>query len=81
MPLRDRGLVTRRGFDTIDCWLNLPAERQFIFMKDEEAVKAGVLYLATQGSDATKVWYIVTPERPVEASAPLVMLAGAEAFF
>src|SRR5450830_739126 len=30
---------------TIDFWLNLPAERQFIFLKDEEAAKAGVAYL------------------------------------
>ncbi len=64
---------------TIDFWLNLPAERQFIFLKDEEAARTGVAYLASRGAQAVKVWYIVTKDRPVEASAPVVIAAGAEA--
>ncbi len=64
---------------TIDFWLNLPAERQFIWLKDEDATKTGVAYLASRGAQAVKVWYIVTKERPVEASAPAVLAAGAEA--
>lgn len=43
---------------TLDHWLNLPAERQFIFLKDEAAAKDGVHYLAAHGSKAVKVWYI-----------------------
>src|SRR5262252_534660 len=64
---------------TIDFWLNLPAERQFLFLKDPEAARAGVRYLAARGASAAKIWYIVTPEQTVEASAPAVMAAGEEA--
>jgi imidazolonepropionase-like amidohydrolase len=61
---------------TADHWLNLPAERQFIYLKDPETAPAGVGYLATHGSDAVKVWYIVSAERTVEDSAPSVLAAG-----
>jgi imidazolonepropionase-like amidohydrolase len=64
---------------TIDFWLNLPAERQFIFLKDEEAAKAGVAYLASRGAQAVKLWYVVTADRPVQASEAAVLAAGAEA--
>ncbi len=64
---------------TVDFWLNLPAERQFIHLKDPEAGRAGVRYLAAQGADAVKVWYIVTKDQPVEDSAPAVLAAGEEA--
>ncbi len=65
---------------TLDHWLNLAAERQFIVLKDVESARTGVRYLATQGSKAVKVWYIVrAPNLPVEASAPAVMAAGEEA--
>jgi imidazolonepropionase-like amidohydrolase len=64
---------------TIDFWLNLPAERQFIHLKDADAARSGARYLAARGADAVKVWYIVTPEQTVEASAPAVLAAGEEA--
>jgi len=64
---------------TIDFWLNLPGERQFIFLKDAESAKTGVSYLASRGAQAVKVWYVVTPERPVEASEAAVLAAGDEA--
>ena len=64
---------------TLDHWLNLPAERQFIVLKDTESAKSGVHYLASQGSKAVKVWFIVNQQLPVEASTPGVMAAGEEA--
>ena len=64
---------------TIDFWLNLPAERQFIHLKDPDAGRAGVRYLAARGADAVKIWFLVTPEQTVEASTPAVMAAGDEA--
>ena len=64
---------------TIDHWVNLPAERQFIYLKDADAARAGVRYLAAHGADAVKVWYVVSKERPVEASAEAVLAAGEEA--
>jgi imidazolonepropionase-like amidohydrolase len=64
---------------TLDHWLNLPAERQFIHLHDEASARDGVKYLASHGSRAIKVWYIVTPQLPVEGSAPAVNAAGDEA--
>jgi imidazolonepropionase-like amidohydrolase len=64
---------------TLDHWLNLPAERQFIVLKDAESAKNGVHYLASQGSKAIKVWFIVSQQLPVEGSTPGVMAAGEEA--
>jgi imidazolonepropionase-like amidohydrolase len=63
----------------VDFWLNLPGERQFLFLKDPEAAREAVRYLAARGANAVKVWYIVTPQRSVEASAPSVAAAGEEA--
>jgi imidazolonepropionase-like amidohydrolase len=64
---------------TLDHWLNLPAERQFMLLKDAESARAGVSYLRSIGSDAVKLWYIVRPDLTVEPSAPAVMAAGEEA--
>ncbi|HYM62766.1 MAG TPA: amidohydrolase family protein [Thermoanaerobaculia bacterium] len=64
---------------TLDHWLNLPAERQFMLLKDADAARAGVHYLKARGSHAVKVWYIVQPNLTVEASAPAVTAAGEEA--
>src|SRR5947209_18799759 len=64
---------------TLDHWLNLPAERQFIHLTDEASAKTGVDYLTSQGARAIKVWYIVSPELPVEKSEPGVVAAGAAA--
>jgi imidazolonepropionase-like amidohydrolase len=65
---------------TLDHWLNLPAERQFMVLKDEASAREGVRYLASQGAHAVKVWYIVQPPNlTVEASAAAVTAAGDEA--
>ncbi|HEY6844435.1 MAG TPA: amidohydrolase family protein [Thermoanaerobaculia bacterium] len=64
---------------TLDHWLNLPAERQFIVLKDPESARGGINYLAAEGSKAIKVWFIVTKDLPVEKSTPAVMAAGEEA--
>ena len=64
---------------TVDHWLNLPGEKQLVFVPDAETARKMVRYLASLGADAVKVWYIVTPERKVEDSAPAVLAAGEEA--
>jgi imidazolonepropionase-like amidohydrolase len=64
---------------TLDHWLNLPGERQFIVLKDEATAKSGVAYLAAHGAKAVKVWLIVTKELPLEQTTPAVMAAGEEA--
>jgi imidazolonepropionase-like amidohydrolase len=62
---------------TLDHWLNLPAERQFIYLRDEAAAREGVRYLAEEGTTAVKVWFI--PDKPVPELEPLVAAAGDEA--
>jgi imidazolonepropionase-like amidohydrolase len=57
---------------TRDHWVNVPAERQFLHMKDEQATRSGVRYLAAQQARAVKVWYI-------EENAAALAAAGDEA--
>lgn len=64
---------------TVDSWLNLPGERQFDYMENEETVRRAVAYHAAFGSKVVKVWYVPTPRRPTATLAALVRLAGAEA--
>ena len=64
---------------TIDFWLNLPAERQFIFLRDSAAAVEGVRYLKSLGASAVKVWFIVRPDADFAAMERLVRLAGAQA--
>jgi imidazolonepropionase-like amidohydrolase len=78
-PAAPRVVAVGPLLSTIDFWLNLPAERQFLYLKDEAAAREGVRYLAARGAGAVKVWYIVDDQHTVEASAPLVTAAGDEA--
>jgi imidazolonepropionase-like amidohydrolase len=64
---------------TLDFWLNLPAERQFIYLGTEEDARAGVRYLALHGADAVKVWFIPVAERNFDDMAKAVQAAGDEA--
>jgi len=65
---------------TLDHWVNVPGERQFIHLKDEASGRDGVRYLASQGADAVKVWWIVrSPDLTVDASAGAVGAAADEA--
>jgi len=64
---------------TYDFWLNVPGERQFIYLADEKSAREGVRYLAANGADAVKVWYIPVKTRPVEEMAAVVITAGDEA--
>lgn len=64
---------------TIDFWLNLPAERQFIHLSDPETGRAGVRYLAARGASAVKVWFIVRPGTDLAAMSAAVEAAGDEA--
>jgi len=61
---------------TLDHWLNLPAERQFIHLTGAEAAGAGVAYLASRGAAAVKLWLIVREDLPVEQSEAAVLAAG-----
>ena len=64
---------------TWDFWLNLPAEKQFIYIGNETDARAGVRYLASHGADAVKVWFIPVAERSFDDMAKAVLAAGEEA--
>jgi imidazolonepropionase-like amidohydrolase len=64
---------------TWDFWLNLPGERQFMYLADSASAVGGVRYLKSIGADAVKVWFIVLPGSDLEAMSRNVMVAGAEA--
>lgn len=64
---------------TLDHWLNLPAERQFIYLRDEKSAREGVHYLAAEHAGAVKVWFIVHEGRPFDEMAAVVRAAGDEA--
>jgi imidazolonepropionase-like amidohydrolase len=82
-PRSDVPRVAAAGplISTIDHWLNLPAERQFIFLSNADAGRGGVDYLARAGANAIKVWFIPDPKnaKSVDELAPLVAAAGEEA--
>src|SRR5437870_12994109 len=65
---------------TIDFWLNLPDQRQFIYMADEAAVRQAVRTHKTWGAAAIKVWYIMPPQPPDTVRiSTLIRAAGDEA--
>lgn len=51
---------------TVEHWLNLPGEQQFVHVDSPKAAADAVSYLAARGADAIKVWYI---QEDVEALA------------
>lgn len=61
---------------TLDHWLNLPAERQFMHLKDEASARDGVAYLAAHGSRAVKVWYINENAAAINAAGAAAAQAG-----
>jgi imidazolonepropionase-like amidohydrolase len=65
---------------TVDASLNLPDQRQFIYMADEATVRRAVRAHKAWGAAAIKVWYIMPPQPPDTARASaLVHAAGDEA--
>jgi imidazolonepropionase-like amidohydrolase len=64
---------------TIDHWLNLPGERQFVHLTDSVSAAAGVSYLKSRGASAVKVWFINWPGMDFDAMERAVRVAGAEA--
>jgi imidazolonepropionase-like amidohydrolase len=49
---------------TRDHWVNLPDSRQFIYMEDEDATRRGARTIVARGTDAIKVWYLVSEDTP-----------------
>jgi imidazolonepropionase-like amidohydrolase len=80
-PASDVPRVAAAGplLSTLDFWLNLPGERQFTHITDPESARTAVRYLAAQGSDAVKVWFIRSQEGSMQAMSAAVRAAGEEA--
>jgi imidazolonepropionase-like amidohydrolase len=64
---------------TLDHWVNLPAERQFVYLEDEESGRRTVRYHASHGADAIKVWFLAVSDRDVGAMEAALAAAGEEA--
>lgn len=64
---------------TLDHWLNLPAERQFVHLDEPATARDTVDYLAAFDTDAVKLWFINAGERPFEALKGLAEAAGQRA--
>jgi len=64
---------------TLDFWLNLPGEKQIMYVGTEQDARAGVRYLASHGADAVKIWFIPVAERNFDEMAKEVLAAGEEA--
>ena len=78
-PLAPHVAVAGPLLSTLDFWLNLPAERQFIYLGTGEDGRAGVRYLVSHGADAVKIWFIPVAERNFDDMTKAVMAAGDEA--
>lgn len=78
-PLAPRAAAAGPLLSTWDFWLNLPAERQFIYLGTEQDARSGVRYLASHGADAVKVWFIPVGERNFDDMTKAVLAAGEEA--
>lgn len=80
-PATDVPRVATAGplLSTLDHWLNLPGERQFVAIADLETARTGARYLQAQGADAVKVWFIRTDERSLADLSAAVRAAGEEA--
>ena len=64
---------------TLDHWLNLPAERQFMYLDSEEKGVELVRYIHAHGAEAVKIWFIAVSDDEFEAKRKAVLAAGAEA--
>ncbi len=63
---------------TVDFWLNLPAERQFIYLASDSVAREAVLAHAAFHSDAVKIWYIMPPQPPDTARVQALVRATAD---
>ena len=64
---------------TLDFWLNLEGERQFIHLADAAAAENGVRYLASSGTDAVKVWFIPTRDKDKQSEFDAAVMAAGSA--
>jgi imidazolonepropionase-like amidohydrolase len=62
---------------TVDHWINLPDEKQIVYIGTDSAARAQVRANLARGADAIKVWYVVRPNADT-AALKLVVRAAAD---
>ncbi len=63
---------------TVDWWLNLPGQQQFIYMANDSVVREAVRSHAAFKSDAVKIWYIMPPQPPDTVRIQMLVRAAAD---
>jgi imidazolonepropionase-like amidohydrolase len=64
---------------TVDHWINLPDEKQILYVGTDSAARGAVRAHVARGTDAIKVWYIVRPGADTTQLKAVVHAAGDEA--
>ncbi|MGA2382900.1 MAG: amidohydrolase family protein [Gemmatimonadales bacterium] len=64
---------------TVDHWINLPDEKQILYVGTDSAARAAVRAHVARGTDAIKVWYIVRSGADTTQLKAVVHAAGDEA--
>ena len=64
---------------TVDHWINLPDEKQILYVGTDSAARVAVRAHVARGTDAIKVWYIVRPGADTTQLKAVVHAAGDEA--
>jgi imidazolonepropionase-like amidohydrolase len=64
---------------TVDHWINLPDEKQILYVGTDSAARAAVRAHVARGTDAIKVWYIVRAGADTTQLKAVVHAAGDEA--
>lgn len=63
---------------TLDHWVNLPAQRQFVHLAGDSAARVGARMIAAYESDAVKVWYLAEATSPDTAGLKRVLRVAAD---
>jgi imidazolonepropionase-like amidohydrolase len=77
-PLAPRIAAAGPLLSTIDFWLNLPGQQQFIYMASDSVVRDAIRTHAAFKSDAVKLWYVMPPQPPDTARIQALVRVAAD---
>jgi imidazolonepropionase-like amidohydrolase len=63
---------------TVDHWINLPDEKQILYVPTDSAARSAVRAHVARGTDAVKIWYIVRPGADTAALKAVVRAIAEE---